>query len=379
MTAPLLRRAILGGVAAALVAAGTAGAVIGLPADGSQVNNDPAAGIDPSPNAGVSDVVGGSLAAGGPRVPWATFEQKTGSSQQIFVRKFVNGQWVTQGPSLNIDQNVEAEAPSIDFAGAGRTVPWDSWYEPNAALGGKLQIFASRFVAANNIWQPEGQDRGSGVPSLNINTDKEAENPSVAGGAAVAGADPVPWVAWQEQDGNVNNSGNHDQIFVSKGVKQAAPNAPCAGFKPSANASVSNFCWQQVGLDRLQKDGGSSATGDPTLNIDPSRNGVEPDIAFTGANDTVAWTLWYEEDNSNIGLRNNQQVFAAKLVKDPNADGGFHWQAVGNGTAGKNYVLDTTGANGFGPCAASQDVEDTCSLNKVPGNDALEPRVAAGT
>jgi hypothetical protein len=378
MTAPLLRRAILGGVAAALVAAGSAGAVIGLPSDGSQVNNDPAAGIDPNQNAGVSDVVGGSLAAGGPRVPWATFEQKSGDSQQIFVRKFVNGQWVTQGPSLNIDPGVEAEAPSIDFAGTGRTVPWDAWYEPNRALGGEKQIFASRFIAAANKWQPEGQDRGSGVPSLNINTDKEAENPSVAGGAAVAGADPVPWVAWEEEDGNVNNSGNHDQIFVSKGVKQATPNAPCTGFKPSANNSVSNFCWQQVGLDRLQKDGGSSATGDPTLNIDPSRNGVEPDIAFTGANDTAAWTLWYEKDNSNIGLRNNEQVFAARIVQDPKADGGFSWKAVGNGTAGQTNILDTTG-KGFGNCAESNDAEDACSLNKVAGNDAEDPRVAAGT
>ena len=73
---------------------------------------------------------------------------------------------------------------------------------------------------------PEGQDRGSGVPSLNIHTDKEAENPSVAGGAAVPGNDPVPWVAWQEQDGNVNGSGNHDQIFVSKGVKQPIAEQP---------------------------------------------------------------------------------------------------------------------------------------------------------
>jgi hypothetical protein len=378
MTAPLLKRAALAGVAAALVAAGTAGAVIGLPSDGSQVNNDPAVGIDPNQNAGASDVVGGSLVAGGPRVPWATFEQQAGSAQRIFVRAFKNGQWVTQGQSLNIDQNVEAQGPSIDFAGAGRTVPWDAWYEPNAALGGQKQIFASRFVAAANTWQPEGQDRGSGVPSLNINTDKEAENPSVAGGAAVAGADPVPWVAWEEQDGNVNNSGNHDQIFVSKGVKQATPQAACTGFKPSDKASVSNFCWQQVGLDRLAKDGGSSATGDPTLNIDPSRNGVEPDIAFTGPNDTVAWTLWYEKDNSNIGLRNNEQVFAAKIVKDPAADGGFHWQAVGNGTAGKVNVLDTTG-NGFGSCAVSTDTEDACSLNKVAGNDAEDPRVASGT
>jgi hypothetical protein len=375
----LVKRATLGGLAAALVAAGTAGAVIGLPSDGSQVNNDPAVGIDPNQNAGLSDVVGGSLAAGGPRVPWATFEQQTGSAQQIFVRAFKNGQWVTQGQSLNIDRNVEAEAPSIDFAGPGRTVPWDAWYEPNAALGKETQIFASRFVAPANTWQPEGQDRGGGAPSLNINTDKEAENPSVAGGAAVPGADPVPWVAWEEQDGNVNGSGNHDQIFVSKGVKQAAANAPCTGFKPSANNSVSNFCWQQVGLDRLAKDGGSSATGDPTLSIDPSRNGVEPDIAFTGPSDKVAWTVWYEKDASNIGLRNNEQVFAAKIVADPNADGGFHWQAVGNGTAGQTNILDTSGANGFGPCAASTAAEDACSLNKVAGNDAEDPRVASGT
>jgi hypothetical protein len=379
VTSAFLKRATLGGLVALLVSAGTAGAVVGLPSDGSQVNNDPAAGIDPNQNAGISDVVGGSLAPGGPRVPWATFEQQAGSARRIFVRAFKGGKWVTQGPSLNIDQNVEAEGPSIDFAGPGRTVPWDAWYEPNAALGGQKQIFASRFVAAANAWQPEGQNRGSGVPSLNIHTDKEAENPSVAGGAAVAGADPVPWVAWEEQDGNVAGSGNHDQIFVSKGVKQAAPNAPCTGFKPSPNASVSNFCWQQVGSDRLAKDGGSSATGDPTLNIDPSRNGVEPDIAFTGAGDTVAWTVWYEKDSSAIGLRNNEQVFAAKINKDPSADGGFDWKAVGNGTSGQNNVLDVTGANGFGACAVSTATEDACSLNKVAGNNAEDPRVAAGT
>jgi len=378
-TAGILRTATLASMAAVLVAAGTAGAVIGLPADGSQVNNDPAVGIDPNQNAGASDVVGGSLAAGGARVPWATFEQQAGDAQRIFVRAFKGGQWVTQGQSLNINPNVKAETPSIDFAGAGRTVPWDAWAEPSPALGGEKQIFASRFVAAANAWQPEGQDRGAGNPSLNIHTDKEAENPSVAGGAAVAGADPVPWVAWEEQDGNVNGSGNHSQIFVSKGVKQATPKAPCTNFKPSDASSVSVFCWQQVGLDRLAENGGSSTTGDPTLSIDPSRNAVEPDIAFTGASDTVAWTVWYEKDNSNIGLRNNEQVFAARIVQNPSADGGFSWKAVGNGTAATTNILDTTGPNGFGPCAASTTAEDACSLNKVAGNDAEDPRVAAGT
>lgn len=191
-----------------------------------------------------------------------------------------------------------------------------TWYEPNAQLGGNLQIFASRFNAAANHWVPEGQDRGSGVPSLNIHTNKDAENPTVAGGAAVAGKDPVPWVAWQEQDGNVNGSGNHNQIFVSKGVKQASPNSSCTGFKPSSTASVSAFCFQQVGLDRLASNGGSSSTGDPTLNVDPSRDGIEPDIVFTGPNDTVAWVVWYEKDASHLGLRNNEQVLTppAKTV-----------------------------------------------------------------
>jgi hypothetical protein len=374
------RIALLAVIAGLVCAGGAYATVIGLPINGLQVNNDPANGIDPNQNAGVSDVVGGSLAPNGPRVPWATFEQQSGSSQQIFVRAFKDGQWVTQGKSLNIDPNAVAEAPSIDFAGAGRNVPWDAWYEPNQALGGQKQIFASRFDATQNTWVPEGQDRGSGVPSLNIHTDKEAEDPSVAGGAAVPGAAPAPWVAWEEQDGNVSGSGNHDQIFVSKGVKQAAPKSPCTGFKPSDAASVSAFCWQQVGLDRLNENGGSSSTGDPTLNIDPSRNGVEPDITFTGPTDKVAWVVWYEKDNSSLGLNNNEQVFAAKIVADATADGGFHWQAVGNGTAGQTNVLDTSGtSNGFGACSASTSAENACSLNAVPGNNAEDPRVATGT
>jgi hypothetical protein len=381
------RVACLAAVICLACAAGASALVIGLPIDGSQVNDDPANGIDKNQDAGVSDIVGGSLAAGGPRVPWATFEQKSGSSQQIFVRAFKGGKWVTQGQSLNISPNVEAEAPSIDFAGANRTVPWDAWYEPNAALGGEKQIFASRFCAAvvpgcatANAWVPEGQNRGSGVPSLNIHTNKEAEDPSVAGGATVPGAAPVPWVAWQEQDGNVSGSGNHDQIFVSKGVKQAAPNSPCTGFKPSAAATVSAFCWQQVGADRLAPNDGSSPTGDPTLNIDPSRNGIEPDIAFTGADDKVAWVVWYEVGSSALGLRSNDQVFAAKIVSDTTADGAFHWQAVGSGTVGQINPLDTSHAPpGFGPCAVSTTSEDGCSLNSNPLHGAEDPRVASGT
>jgi hypothetical protein len=66
-------------------------------------------------------------------------------------------------------------------------------------------------------------------------------------------------------------------------------------------------------------------------------------------------------------------------VADPNADGGFHWQAVGGGTATQTNPLDTSGANGFGNCSVSTSAEDACSLNAGPTRGAEDPRVAAGT
>lgn len=81
-----------------------------------------------------------------------------------------------------------------------------AWDEPVTALGGVNNIFASRFASqaapAQNggQWVPEGQARGSGVPSLNINTDREAINPSLIGGTTIAGGNPAPWITWQEAD-----------------------------------------------------------------------------------------------------------------------------------------------------------------------------------
>ena len=130
--------ATLGAVAlTTLGLAATAGASLQQLPAGAQVNDDVAAGIDPRLDAGVSDVVGGSLAAGGIRVPWAGFEQKTSGSQLVFVRAFKAGAWATEGhgtvnggggsspfaSSLNFDQTQDGGAPSIDFAGTGRTVP----------------------------------------------------------------------------------------------------------------------------------------------------------------------------------------------------------------------------------------------------------------
>jgi hypothetical protein len=392
-----------------LIGAGAALAFQQLPA-GAQVNDDLAAGINKNISVSGqdptnSDVVGGSLVAGKPAVPWAVFRQRETNGSppphdQIFSRSFANGVWTTRGigtvggrssaspqfrASLNFDQGQDGEAPSIDFAGAGRTVPWATWYENTTGTGfGNNNVFASRFDstgdANQNKWIFAGQNRGTGggsvpVPSLNIHTDQNAENPSVAGGSAVDPTKPAPWVTWQET--TASPTSGRDQIFVERPIGPGAAN--CDGVRPVGVAvsghvpAIGGFCWQQTGIPRV-----GPGSADPSLNVDPTRNGIEPDIAFTGANDSVPWVVWYEKDNTSIsGLRNNEMVFAAKGISDGvAANGGFHWVVVGNQLSG---TLDTSGAHGFGTCAASATNEQQCSVNHDPTQDAEDPQVASGT
>ncbi len=386
-----------------LACAGTAWAFQELPSGG-QVNDDAAAGIDKTVDVSGddptnADVVGGALTAGKPAVPWAVFRQQETSGapphDQVFVRSFAGGGWTTRGTgtvggrssaapmfsgSLNFDQGEDGEAPAIDFAGAGRTVPWASWYEDTSGAGfGQGNVFASRFDntgdANQGKWIFAGQSRGMGggsapVPSLNIHTDQNAENPSVAGGSAIDPTKPAPWVTWQET--TTLPTPGADQIFVEKPIGPGASN--CDGVKPSGVSegghipAVGGFCWQQVGLPRVGPSG-----ADPSLNVDPTRNGIEPDIAFTGTNDAVPWIVWYETGPSAVlGLHSNELVFAAKGVKDETAEGGFHWTVVGSRLSGAlETKSDVCGESGAG--------EEGCSLNNNPNEDAEDPRVAAGT
>ena len=396
-------RVALSGAIITLAGAGTAWAFQALP-PGTQVNDDPAAGINPGisvngDNPSNADVVGGALTAGKPAVPWAIFrQQETNGSpppnDQIFVRSFAGGKWTTRGNgtvggrstasptfsgSLNFDQKQDGEAPAIDFAGTGRTVPWATWYENTSGTGFETNnVFASRFDntgdANQSKWIFAGQGRGAGgtgppVPSLNIHTDQNAENPSVAGGSAVDPTKPGPWVTWQET--TTLPALGKDQIFVERPIGPGAEN--CDGVTPLGVAdgsghipAIGGFCWQQTGFPRVGPTG-----ADPSLNVDRTRNGVEPDIAFTGVNDGVPWVVWYEKDNSEFLLRNNEMVFAAKGVKDAGADGGFHWTVVGSQLGG---TLETKGD----VCAESTENEEKCSLNKNPQQDGEDPRVAAG-
>jgi hypothetical protein len=396
----------------ALASAGPAYALQELP-PGGQVNDDLAAGIDKTISVGGedptnADVVGGALTAGKPAVPWAVFrQQETNGSppphDQIFSRSFAAGSWLTRGSgtvggrssaspqfsgSLNFDQEQNGEAPAIDFAGAGRTVPWATWYENTTGTKfGQNNIFASRFDNSEDAnkgkWIFAGQGRGKGggsvqVPSLNLHTNQAAENPSVAGGSAVDSTKPGPWVTWQET--TTSPVSGKDQIFVSRPIGPGAEN--CDGVKPAGVTvgghvpATGGFCFQQNGVPRVGPEG-----ADPSLNVDPTRNGIEPDIAFTGVQnevkDGVPWVVWYEKEAGSIGLNSNEMVFAAKGISDgEGAHGGFHWVAVGNGLSA---TLDTSGSSKFGACSESKTNEEKCSLNANPSSAAEDPRVAAGT
>jgi hypothetical protein len=406
------RRVLVLAAVAVVAVGGTAyGAFVNLPASGTRVNNDPPT-IDPTQNVNISDLTAGSL-AGTARVPWAAFAQaQSGSSAvNIVVRAFKSGAWQTEGfpESLNHDSTQDAESPSIDFTGPNRTVPWVTWDEPVTAapFSGVKQIFASRFASqaapAQNggQWIAEGQTRvSSSVPSLNINTTREAVDPSLIGGTTTAGGNPAPWVTWQEADNGAqavptNGSGNSRfQIFVSHAVPATSGACP-AGTKPTGGNSVGNFCFQDVGIPRVA--GPASGQLDPSLNVDPTRDGIQADIAFTGANDTVPWVVWYENSDNGVtsvsGLLNADMVFAARAVADTNGAGGFHWQVVGLGTAGKTAADDVldhgqSGQGALGECATSPASEQACSLDAAPlattttlsdGNGAEDPEVTAGT
>jgi hypothetical protein len=267
----------------------------------------------------------------------------------------------------------------------------------------------------------EGQQVPGTAPSLNINTNRDADVPALIGGTATAGANPVPWLTWQEADNGTTPRPSGDkgapkdpanstfQIFVSRAVPASGGACP-AGTKPAhGTTSIGNFCFQQVGIDRVQGPtvpGETTPQLDPSLNVDPSRDGIQADIAFTGANDTVPWVVWYENsENGQVEptsfggkptntdhLLDADMVFAARGIPDPTADGGFHWQVVGLGTAGRSSsqdILNTSGSNHAGDCATGQAIELQCSLDAdqtltdaqaLPdGNGAENPQVTAGT
>lgn len=305
----------------------TVGAVGQFVQLGDSLNHDKnAAGTD-------QNIAYGTLFPGAEYITWATWAEKQGNTQQIFVSKQNGDKFESVGASLNIHTNVVAEKPSIDFAGQNRAVPWVTWYEPSPGFGNKKQVFVSRFNADSGLWVPSGQDRGGNEASLNIHTQEDAEDPILAGGSADPTAPPSPWVCWQEDSAHSNGV----EIFVSRAVKD--------------DKGLGGFRWVPVGLNR----GGTDKDPEPSLNVDfVHSDGAHCWIVFAETNNTVPWVVWAERSGGNPG-----KIFVARGVQDDKAPGGFHWQFVPN-------------------CKGVED-SDKCVLNVNPSKDASDPFMTAGT
>ncbi len=276
----------------------------------------------------------GSLFAGAEHIPWATWAEKQGNTQQIFVSRLNGEKFEPAGASLNIHQNVVAEKPSIDFAGQDRTVPWVAWHEPSPGFGNAKQIFASRFNKDSGLWTPAGQDRGSNEPSLNIHTNKNAAAPILVGGSTNPANPPTPWVCWQE------DSAHHNTVMIV--VARAAQDDKALG----------GFRWQPVGLNR----GGTAQDPEPNLNVNVDHgDGEHCWIAFAGKDNTVPWVVWAERTG---GVPS--QILVSRAVPDdtPGA-GGFKWESV--------------------PACPKAPDTTTCSLNVNPTKEATDPFLTAGT
>ena len=111
----------------------------------------------------------------------------------------------------------------------------------------------------------------------------------------------------------------------------------------------------------------SAGTTDPSLNVDPTRNGIEPDIAFTGANDSVPWVVWYETD-ATIDRR---PARTTRWCSRPRASA-TAWAPTAASTGWRSATplqgtLDTTGTHHFGTCAAIRGERAAVLAERRPG------------
>ena len=371
------------------------------------MNDDLAAGINKTISVSGedptnADVVGGALSAGKPAVPWAVFRQQEGGAppgrDQIFARSFAGGAWTTRGAgtvggrssaspqftgSLNFDQGREGEAPAIDFAGAGRTVPWATWYENTIGEGfDHDNVFASRFDntgdANQGKWIFGGQSRGTGggsvpVPSLNIHTNQDAENPSVAGGSAVDPTKPGPWVTWQETTESPVDGA--DQIFVvaADRPRRRELRRRDAGRRRTSKA----MCRRSAASASSRRGSGVSAPAAPTRASTSTRRA-------TGSSPTSRSPALPTASRGSSGTRKakaRSDSTKTRWCSRPRASRTKRPMAAftGKPSAIRPATMLARAANGFGRVCRIDENEGECSLNKDPKKDAEDPRVAAGT
>lgn len=217
--------------------------------------------------------------------PWVAVVQ----NDRIVVNQFVTTTgvvtrtWQQVDGILNRGSANPAANPSLDFAGAGRATAWVAWRETVDTL----QLINAAFFNGSS-WTL--------TPILNRDSTHNGEHPVLTAGSVVSGAVPLPWVAWEELDGN-----DIQQIVVS----QAEANGSAQG----------GFRWLPV--------------GDP-LNVAAQRHGNRPDLAFAGVGHTTPWVVWGENGEDRAS-----RIFARRWT-------GSGWQLVGRQeNCGSNEVACT--------------------------------------
>jgi len=272
--------------------------------------------------------------------------------------------------SLNIDRR-RRRRPSIDFAGAGRTVR-GSRYEPNAAFGHRRTSSRAASTRAANSGCPRAGTARRKPLRRSTSIPTARRDPSVAGGAAVAGADPVR--GWCGRRRRRRGDTTLRQIFVVKGLKQATAARPArSGRCRRARNNENGFCWQQ-----------SASTARPEL-ADVARQGGphaqrRPDPLWGRAGHRLhrqrrhgAWVVWYEEDRR--GSAGSAQRHGVR--GEDRRDGAP--TAASLGSRRKRYCGSDERARHLGHARLRElrrepEAEDGCTLNKVAATTPRSPR-----
>ena len=238
-------------------------------------------------------------------------------------------------------------------------MPWATWYETRRTGFGANNIFASRFDntgdANQGKWIFAGQGRGTGggtvpVPSLNIHTDQDAENPSVAGGSRRRPdqARPVDHLA-----GDVDAPARQPTRSSSSG-RSARAATNCNGVTPAASTAPARARDRRLLLaaDRDRRASAPDARPEPERRPDASTASSPTSPSPAPTTPCRGWSGTRPGHRAPSGLqRTNGMVFAAKGVTDGVApNGGFHWVAGlrQRRTRGARHVRGPTAS---GPCA----------------------------
>ncbi len=220
--------------------------------------------------------------------PWVALVQNNG----IFVSKYITttATWTELAGILNRGSANVARDPSLTFAGDNLADPWAAWSED---VGGVIVINASSFNGTT--WNL--------TPVVNHAPTHSATNPTIAAGALVTGSTPLPWLVWEERAAS-----SVPQVVVSRA--QADTRAQ------------GGFSWQAVG---------------GSLNFDPARSALNPDLAFAGAAKTVPWVVWTESGGTRA-----ERLFAKRW-------NGTSWESVGRQAACADEVACALNINAISP------------------------------